>query len=260
MTNTTVGIDFDVPLHRYRQGWHDGTIYDEPTPGGLEALRTLMGQHAVFIFTARNDLQAVAAWLIRHGIPAATLYDLRMAEGLQYSIGTFWTRRDVVLVTDQKYPAVAYIDDRGIRWESWPQALADLRAVLGEDDRLTAGELLAAAAQRVMDAEDGPTAEEVELAAHRVMRAVLSDRELKIAYQRLTLALQRSQMTDWTADSGDDELGILRLSCGHAKLWHPSLVVVDGTTLCAPCGEQRTATRIVHTPTTPAPAISKETP
>ena len=38
----------------------------------------------------------------------------------------FWDVRGLILVTRRKLPAIAYIDDRGIRFTSWQQALADL--------------------------------------------------------------------------------------------------------------------------------------
>lgn len=43
--------------------------------------------------------------------------------------GTFWDTRGVLLVTNRKLAARAYIDDRAIRFESWEQALRDLAAV-----------------------------------------------------------------------------------------------------------------------------------
>ncbi|WP_248959203.1 hypothetical protein [Sphaerisporangium perillae] len=58
----TVGVDFDGVLHAYRRGWDDGSIYDEPVPGAVESLRSLMERHAVFIHTSREPEQ-VMPWL-----------------------------------------------------------------------------------------------------------------------------------------------------------------------------------------------------
>ena len=41
----------------------------------------------------------------------------------------FWDDQTKIFVTNRKLPAVAYIDDRGIRFTNWRQALADLAAV-----------------------------------------------------------------------------------------------------------------------------------
>jgi hypothetical protein len=111
----TVAVDFDGVIHAYSRGWQDGTIYDEPLPGALEALRTLMESYAVFVHTTR-DAASVADWISdRSGIRTTNL-----------NPPEFWNGRGEILVTNRKYPAVAYVDDRGIRFENWPQALADL--------------------------------------------------------------------------------------------------------------------------------------
>ena len=113
----TVAVDFDGVVHAYSRGWRNGTIYDDPVPGAFDALRQLMASgYAVFIHTTRDPL-SVANWLRDHGDFRCCLDD-RSSE--------FWATPDMLLVTDRKYPAVAYIDDRAIRFESWPQALAEL--------------------------------------------------------------------------------------------------------------------------------------
>lgn len=122
----TIAIDFDGVIHSYEHGWHDGTIYGQPIPGALDAIRGLMrAGHAVFVHTTRNP-QHVAGWLRVRDIPA---HSLREIEADGEPIGAFWNRADLVLVSDKKFPAVAYIDDRGIRFESWDQTLADLAAL-----------------------------------------------------------------------------------------------------------------------------------
>ena len=39
--NSTIAIDFDGVIHKNSKGYHDGTIYDDPVPGTLKALRDL---------------------------------------------------------------------------------------------------------------------------------------------------------------------------------------------------------------------------
>jgi hypothetical protein len=113
----TVAVDFDGVIHSYDKGWQDGTIYGEPVPGSLEALDVLLDRYAVFVHTTRDPYQ-VEGWLSARGVPCVIDNGAGEPE--------FWNDRGVVLVTRRKYPAVAYIDDRGIRFESWNQALADL--------------------------------------------------------------------------------------------------------------------------------------
>jgi hypothetical protein len=113
---STVAVDFDGVIHAYRKGWHDGTIYDDPVPGAFDALRSLMERYAVFVHTTR-DAASVADWISdRTGIRTTNIY-----------AGEFWNGRGEILVTNLKYPAIAYIDDRAIRFLDWEQALGDLQ-------------------------------------------------------------------------------------------------------------------------------------
>ena len=111
---STIAVDFDGVIHGYSKGWADGSIYDPPVDGALDALRTLMADHPVFIFTTR-DVGQVARWLIERGFSTRTGHE-----------GAFWNDLGVLLVTNRKLAAVAYIDDRAVRFESWPQALRDV--------------------------------------------------------------------------------------------------------------------------------------
>lgn len=113
----TVAVDFDGVIHDYKKGWDDGTIYGRLVPGTTEALTRLMQTYAVYIWTCRTPLVEVARWITaRTGIPTV----------LDDNAMRFWERTDRLLVTERKFPAVAYLDDRAVRFESWPQALADL--------------------------------------------------------------------------------------------------------------------------------------
>jgi hypothetical protein len=115
----TIAIDFDGVIHAYSRGWADGTIYDPPLPGAIDGLRALMERDAVFVFTTRYALQ-VALWLKEFGFDACCDIDPDR---------TFWNERGRLLVTDRKLAATVYIDDRGLRFESWPQALTALDAL-----------------------------------------------------------------------------------------------------------------------------------
>ena len=122
---TTIAVDFDGVIHRYSKGWHDGTVYDEPHEGALEALRDLMDRFAVFIFTSRHTPQ-VAEWLEARGFKTTT-DDSMYLQKPEWD-GLFWDTGGELLITNRKLAAAAYIDDRAIRFESWEQALADLES------------------------------------------------------------------------------------------------------------------------------------
>jgi hypothetical protein len=116
----TVAVDFDGPIHRYSQGWNNGTIYDRPADGALDALDTLMGRSAVFVHTSRDPRQVVP-WLRAHGLSATA----------RMPTSPFWDDQRRLLVTNSKLPALAYVDDRAVRYESWPQTMAELAVILG---------------------------------------------------------------------------------------------------------------------------------
>jgi beta-phosphoglucomutase-like phosphatase (HAD superfamily) len=97
------------PISQYARGRVaidlDGVLTNgvtrEPLPGAVEAVRSLSERYAVVIFTQRS---AEA--------------ELFVAE---QGLGGF-----VAEVTDRKPRCWLYIDDRGLRFESWDQALADI--------------------------------------------------------------------------------------------------------------------------------------
>lgn len=117
-----VSIDFDGVIHAYTLGWHDGTIYDPPLPGSLEAVADLMTRYPVFVLTTR-DVHQVADWLSAHGVPAIASSPI--------SQRVFWNEMGRVLVTNQKMAAKVYVDDRGYRFGGdWGRALGDVDALM----------------------------------------------------------------------------------------------------------------------------------
>ncbi len=124
----TVAVDFDGVIHSYEKGWHDGSIYGTPIPGAFEALRELMEKYCVFIFTTRNCHQ-IAEWLEDKGGFKTTTDDSRFAHPLLLD-GSFWSTPGILLITNQKLGAIAYIDDRAIRFRGdWRETMEELHAV-----------------------------------------------------------------------------------------------------------------------------------
>ena len=111
----TIAVDLDGVIHSYSRGWENGTLYDDPVPGAKEALARLAEQgHQISIVTARlhpkgpdveQQRQQVGEWLDTHGF----------AEGKHYHE-----------ITNNKPPALAYIDDRAVCFETWEQSLKDV--------------------------------------------------------------------------------------------------------------------------------------
>ena len=108
-----IGIDFDGVMHKCSKGYHDGTIYDEPIEGTKEALKQLSEKYTVIVYTCKAKPDR---GLVNGKTGTELVWDwLRKHDMSQY----------VSKVTAEKPRAVAYIDDKAIRFTSWEQALKD---------------------------------------------------------------------------------------------------------------------------------------
>lgn len=107
---STVCIDLDGVLAQY-DGWKGEDVLGEPAPGALEFVRRLLGEgHTVVVHTTRDPVR-VANWLEEHDF---------------YRRGVDLGR---IYPTQQKEPALVYIDDRGFRftgdWEAAYRAIKE---------------------------------------------------------------------------------------------------------------------------------------
>ena len=113
MSQKTLAIDLDGVIHAYTTGFGNGELYDPPVDGALYALSKLEKDYKIIIFTTRaadghfatfrgkTGEDAIRAWLDywceRKGIQLAYRYK----------------------ITAVKPPALAYIDDRAVRFTNW---------------------------------------------------------------------------------------------------------------------------------------------
>lgn len=101
-------IDFDGVIHDYNNGFQKGVIYGDVIDGAFETMQQLYDAgYDICILTTRGtepDLKAgVEAWMAERHVE-----------------GNFTFTYEV---TGEKLPALAYIDDRAIRFTNW----ADIR-------------------------------------------------------------------------------------------------------------------------------------
>ncbi len=112
----SIAFDFDGVVHRYRKGWADGTIYDQPVEGALEGLVSLLAKgESVFILSTR-DPQQIKRWF--EGV-AHFPYPV---EEIPVDV-KFWNKPKVLGVTNRKLPATHYVDDRAVRFTNWRDIL-----------------------------------------------------------------------------------------------------------------------------------------
>ena len=108
----TVAIDFDGVIHRYSKGWQDGEVYDEPVEGAFEAIMELYKAGlSIAVFTARDDLVPVERWFWKW-----------------YNKIFPSSEHIPVHFTNKKPRALWYVDDRGIAFKNWSDALDEIRS------------------------------------------------------------------------------------------------------------------------------------
>lgn len=119
----TICLDFDGVIHDYNKGWQNGEIYGEPLPGSLEAIENLIeeGYNVVILSTrASSDhgkgAERMEGWLRRKYI------ELYRSRGMAPAAASNAVAQFVfkILITAEKPPAIAYVDDRAIRFTNWP--------------------------------------------------------------------------------------------------------------------------------------------
>ena len=110
-----IGVDFDKVIHKCTKGYFDGTIYDDPVEGAYQALQKLSEKYTVIVYTCKakpdrglvngkTGTQLVWEWLEK------------------YDMSKFVSK-----VTSEKPRAVAYIDDKAVRFTSWKEAIPALK-------------------------------------------------------------------------------------------------------------------------------------
>jgi hypothetical protein len=113
-----LGIDFDGVIHGNSKGFYDGTIYDDPLQGSIEAIKELSKKWDIIIYTAKAKLDRP---LVQGKTGTQLVWDWLK----KYDIDNY-----VKDVTAEKPRAVVYIDDKGYRFENWESTLQDLKKIL----------------------------------------------------------------------------------------------------------------------------------
>ena len=109
-----IAIDFDNVIHNNDKGFHDGTCYGEPMDGAIESIKKISEKFRIIIYSfkghperplinGKNGTELVWDWLEKYNI-----------------------KDNIKDVTYIKPNAVAYIDDKGITFNSWEKTLKEL--------------------------------------------------------------------------------------------------------------------------------------
>ena len=106
-----LAIDFDGVIHKNSLGFHDGTVYDEPLPGAIDAIVELSKNYRIILYTfkghpdrplvnGKDGVTLTWDWLKSHNID-------------KYIEDIVWGKPN----------AKVYIDDKGYRFENWTDTL-----------------------------------------------------------------------------------------------------------------------------------------
>lgn len=116
--NFQVAIDFDGVVHGNSKGFYDGTVYDSPIDGSIDAIKWFDSQgYEIVLFTAKVK-------------PDRPLVNNKTGEELiwewlkKYDIDKF-----IKEITCEKPRAICYIDDKGIRFDSWKDTLKQFNEI-----------------------------------------------------------------------------------------------------------------------------------
>lgn len=110
-----IAIDFDGVIHKNSKGFHDGTVYDEPIEGAFDAIKKLKAEgYCIVIFSAKAK-------------PDRPLVNGKTgAELIEEWFDNYQMLSYIKEVTSEKPRAIAYIDDRAIRFTNWSDVLTAL--------------------------------------------------------------------------------------------------------------------------------------
>lgn len=114
---STVAFDFDGVIHKYREGWKDGSIYDESNRDIVELMKYLCDWGAPCVIMSTRNPEQIKEWWDKQdfGIEAEVL---KPKKGTVFDPDEiFYTNNTVIGITNMKIPAQLYIDDRAYRYE-----------------------------------------------------------------------------------------------------------------------------------------------
>lgn len=104
----TLAIDFDGVIHKYSQGFKGlDNIYDGPMDGTHEALTKLKEEGYTLKILSSRPKEYIIKWLEENNLD-----------------------KFITEVSNHKFPASLYIDDRGFNFKNWGQCLTNIKLYL----------------------------------------------------------------------------------------------------------------------------------
>lgn len=113
-----IAIDFDGVIHKCSKGYYDGTVYDEPVEGSLEAIEKIYNKgFNIVIYSCKsrsdrpkvdgiNGTEMIWNWFEKYGV-----------------------KHMITDVVSEKPRAICFIDDKGIRFNNWDETFQKLEDI-----------------------------------------------------------------------------------------------------------------------------------
>tara|TARA_B100001769_G_scaffold270751_1_gene262455 strand:- start:926 stop:1876 length:951 start_codon:yes stop_codon:yes gene_type:complete len=102
----TISIDFDGVIHKYSKGFQGlDNAYDPPMDGAIEGIQQLFQEGYILKILSSRPKEVIYPWLEKYNL---TGY--------------------ITEVSNHKFPATIYIDDRGFLFKNWNQCLVELKS------------------------------------------------------------------------------------------------------------------------------------
>ena len=110
----TIALDFDGVIHNDTKGFHDGTIYGAPIDGTKDALIELSKSFKLVIYSCKSN-------------PNRPLINGKTGTELIWEWLEQWDMKQYISdVVINKPNALIYIDDKGLKFESWNQIMREI--------------------------------------------------------------------------------------------------------------------------------------
>jgi len=123
MSTKRLLIDFDRIIHQYTDGWSDGTIYDVPVHNAIDSIKKLQDEGwEIVIFTTRSKYGDERNYRIQDWLEEIHGFETQCI-GLIDNVNNIELKKNQLLITNTKIPAMAIIDDRAIRFTNWSDIL-----------------------------------------------------------------------------------------------------------------------------------------
>jgi len=102
----TISIDFDGVIHKYSKGFQGmDNVYDPPMEGAIESIEKLYNEGYTLKILSSRPKEVIYPWLEKYGLS-----------------------KYIKEVSNHKFPATVYIDDRGLLFQNWGQCLNELQS------------------------------------------------------------------------------------------------------------------------------------